>query len=78
MKRKIALTFIGLFLIVFFVGCAELAAFGNGYLDGSDAAKNGYTLLGHSSSESSCSESCANRGYKLYRYNYNTELCYCK
>lgn len=63
-----------------FMACSDddLTGFANGFFDGADAAANGFTLIGYASSESECSSMCGVYGYTLYRYNYNTTLCYCK
>lgn len=78
MKRKLGLLAVSSVLSVLMVGCMEAANFSRGFLDGYDASSNGFTLIGSSTSQSSCSRACEARGYSYYRYNPNTELCYCK
>lgn len=78
MKRKLCLFGAAALLSVLIVSCAEMANFSKGFLDGYDAGSQGYSLLGNSSSASSCASACQARGYKYYRYNSSTELCYCK
>ncbi len=78
MKRKLLLMGISFSLVFLMTGCYEAASFSRGFIDGYDAANNGYTLIGGSTSSSACSSACLSRGYKYYRYNSSTELCYCK
>lgn len=80
MKHKFYLLCLAIVLPFVMVSCDEddLEDFSRGYLDGSDAAYNGYTLIGSAYSSSDCSDACEARGYDYYRYNMDTELCYCK
>lgn len=78
MKRKFLLLGISFALVFLMAGCYEAASFSRGFIDGYDAANNGYTLIGDSTSSSACSSACQSRGYNLYRYNSSTGLCYCK
>ena len=78
MRKKRNLVLISLLLATVMVGCEEAANFTRGFIDGADAGSSGYSLIGSSSSSSSCSSACSSRGYKYYRYNSSTNLCYCK
>lgn len=79
MKQKIILLGLSITFSALMVGCMEAANFANGFFDGYDAASTGFTLVGSSTSESSCRSLCSARGYRNhYRFNHSTKLCYCK
>lgn len=78
MKRKLFIFGTSITLSLLMIGCMEAADFSRGFLDGYDATSNGYTLIGGSTGQSACASACKARGYNYYRYNFDTELCYCK
>ncbi len=79
MKKKLLLLGLSITFSALMIGCMEALDFTRGFADGIDAGSNGFTLIGNSTSESSCKSACESRGYRnQYRFNYYTGLCYCK
>lgn len=64
--------------VLFACSVEDLQGFADAYFDAEDAVENGYTYVGSASSESKCIHMCGARDYTYYRYNYNTNSCYCK